>query len=76
MSLRHPTGSNTTGIFRRRAFFPALIIALTQGVLKVPILMTSARARLTISSTSSMACAITGNAPMARSALAVVFITT
>jgi hypothetical protein len=48
----------------------------THSSLKVPMLSTSAPARAVISSTSPAACAITGEAPIASSALAVKFITT
>jgi hypothetical protein len=48
----------------------------THAALSVPMLSTSAPAMPAISSTSSMAWAITGEAPTASSALAVVFMTT
>ena len=48
----------------------------TQAGLSVPMLMTRAEAIPTISSISSSAWAMTGEAPMARRALAVLFMTT
>jgi len=71
-----PTGSNTTGTPRRRAAAMARCIASTQGRLRVPMLITRAEAMPTMSSTSSTAWAMTGEAPSARRALAVEFITT
>ncbi len=47
-----------------------------QGSLKVPILITRAEAMFTMSSTSSGAWAMTGEAPTASKALAVRFMTT
>jgi len=55
---------------------PAFNMASIQLALSVPMLITSAPANPAISATSSMACAITGLAPSASSAFAVVFITT
>ena len=55
---------------------PASSIASTQCGESVPMLITSAPARPTISSTSSRACAITGSAPSASVAFAVSFMTT
>ena len=71
-----PTGSRTTGIPRSFAAFPAASIASTQGGESVPMLIASAPASPTISSTSSRACAMTGSAPSASSAFAVSFMTT
>jgi hypothetical protein len=51
-------------------------MASIHGPLSVPMLMTRAPANPAISSTSSTACAMTGDAPTARSALAVWFMTT
>ena len=55
---------------------PAASIASTQAGESVPMLITSAPAIATISSTSSRACAITGSAPSASVAFAVSFMTT
>ena len=52
-------------------FFPAVSIDSTQSSVRVPMFNTSAPAKETISSTSLMAWAMTGEAPMASSALAV-----
>ena len=71
-----PTGSSTTGIPRAFAARPASSIDSTHGSDSVPMLRTSADASRTISSTSSRACAITGNAPRASVAFAVSFMTT
>ena len=60
----------------RLAASPALNIEAIHGALSVPMLMTSDRAMAVISSTSSSAWAMTGDAPMASNALAVVFMTT
>ncbi len=54
----------------------ALRMALTHFLLSVPMLTTRAEAIPTMSSTSSSAWAMTGEAPMARRALAVLFMTT
>ena len=61
---------------RSRATRPATSMASTQGPLRVPMLSTSAEAIPAISAISSWACAMTGEAPAASRALAVVFITT
>jgi len=66
-----PTGSRTIGIFNALAFFPARSMASTHWGVSVPIFRTRAPARKTISSTSSAACAMTGEAPQARRAFAV-----
>ena len=58
------------------AALPASIIASIQCGESVPMFSTSAPASATISSTSSRACAITGNAPSASVAFAVSFMTT
>jgi hypothetical protein len=71
-----PTGSSTTGRSSVLALRAVLIMVATQSLVRVPMLSTSARARETISSTSSVLCAITGEAPAASSALAVTFMTT
>ena len=71
-----PTGSRTMGRAFRLAASPALNIAAIQGALRVPMLMTSDRAIAVISATSSSAWAITGEAPIASRAFAVVFMTT
>ena len=71
-----PTGSSTTGAPCRLAARPASTIASTHSGESVPMLSTSAPATAAISSTSSRAWAITGEAPMARVMLAVSFITT
>ena len=71
-----PTGSRTMGRPFRRAASPAWNMAAIQGALSVPMLMTSDCAMAAISPTSSSAWAMTGDAPSASSALAVVFMTT
>jgi hypothetical protein len=58
------------------AAVPARSIASIQCGDSVPMLSTSADASRAISSTSSLACAITGSAPSASVAFAVSFITT
>jgi hypothetical protein len=55
---------------------PALNIASTHGALKVPMLSTRLLATVTRSSTSSSAWAMSGDAPIASKAFAVLFITT
>ena len=60
----------------RRAAFPARSMAVTQGALSVPILRTRAADEPAISSTSSGAWAMTGEAPKASRALAVRFMAT
>ena len=71
-----PTGSSTIGIPLRDAAAPAILIPSSQASSKVPIFSTRAPAMDVISSTSRGQCAMTGEAPMARSALAELFITT
>ena len=71
-----PTGSSTMGIFRPAAFSAALNMAAIQSSLRVPILITRAPAIPVMSSTSGRAWAMTGEAPMASNALAVMFMTT
>ena len=71
-----PTGSSTTGTPRSLAVAPATSIESIQLSSSVPMLSTSAPASPTISCTSSRACAITGSAPSASTALAVSFMTT
>ena len=66
-----PTGSRTIGIFSSLAFFPAISMESTQGMVRVPMFSTKAPANDTISSTSSGAWAITGEAPQAKRAFAV-----
>ena len=60
---------------RSRATRPALNMDSTQCVLSVPMLITRAWAMRAMSSASSNAWAITGEAPSASRALAVVFMT-
>ena len=71
-----PTGSRMTGTFIFAARSAALCIARIQSRLNVPMLMTRAPAMLTMSSTSSSAWAMTGEAPIASKALAELFMTT
>ena len=71
-----PTGSRTTGAPARFAALPASSIASIQGFESVPMFNTSAPATDAISSTSSIACAITGRAPSESVAFAVSFMTT
>ena len=71
-----PTGSSTTGTPASFAAFPASSIASIQGFDSVPMFSTSAPATDAISSTSSIACAITGSAPSESVAFAVSFMTT
>ena len=59
-----PTGSRMTGMECSFALRPAMSIASTCSFLKVPMLSTRAPAIDTISSTSSLASAMTGEAPM------------
>jgi hypothetical protein len=59
-----------------RAARAAIVMASIHGPLSVPMLRTSAEASPAISSTSSTAWAMTGDAPSASRALAVVFIAT
>jgi len=66
-----PTGSRMMGILRAEAIFPALTMESTHSSVRVPIFNTRAPARQTISSTSFGAWAITGEAPIAKRALAV-----
>jgi len=71
-----PTGSSTIGMPRSSARSAAMYMALTHSLLRVPMLITRAEAMPTISAASSSAWAITGEAPMASSAFAVLFMTT
>jgi hypothetical protein len=66
----------TMGMPRFAAASAALNMDLTHSLLRVPMLSTKAEAMPTISTISSSAWAITGEAPMANSALAVLFMTT
>ncbi len=65
-----PAGSSTSGLPRVFACFPALSIAATRAGLRVPILSVTAPASAAISSTSSAASAMAGDAPLARRTLA------
>ena len=71
-----PTGSSTTGAPAAFAAFPASSIESIQCFDSVPMFRTSAPATDAISSTSSIACAMTGRAPSASVAFAVSFMTT
>ena len=71
-----PTGSRTTGTPRSFASLPAASIASTQAGSRVPMLSTRAPAWPTISRTSPIAWAMTGEAPMWRVTFAVSFMTT
>ncbi len=71
-----PTGSRTQGTPERTAVAAASSMLLTNAASSVPILTTRACEIATNASTSSAACTIAGDAPIARSALAVMFITT
>src|SRR5579872_365747 len=71
-----PTGSSTTGTPAAFARRPANSITSTTWAVSVPMLSTRAPAAATISSTSSAACAITGDAPTARVTLATSFTVT
>ncbi|BAA30258.1 165aa long hypothetical protein [Pyrococcus horikoshii OT3] len=71
-----PTGSSTIGFPNSFAISVAFTIDLLHPESRVPIFMTTASASLIISSSSSSAWAITGEAPNASKAFAVVFITT
>ena len=64
------------GIFRREAVRPATSMPSIHGPESVPMLRTRASAREAISSISSTAWAMTGEAPSASKALAVYCMTT
>ena len=71
-----PTGSKTTGIPFALALRPASIMDSTLLTFNVPIFSTRAEDMAAISPTSSMASDMTGDAPMARHALAQSFTVT
>ena len=71
-----PTGSNTTGIPRALAAFPAASIASTVCRRNVPILISSAEHIAAMSAISDTSSAIIGDAPSASKPLAVKFIAT
>ena len=71
-----PTGSSTHGLPSVRACAAARRMPVTHEGESVPMLITSAWAIETNSSTSSLACTMAGEAPIASSAFAVLFITT
>jgi hypothetical protein len=71
-----PTGSSAQGLPCVRAAAAARRMAVIHGGESVPMLITSAWAMETNSSTSSLACTIAGEAPTASSAFAVLFMTT
>ncbi len=71
-----PTGSSTQGMPSAAARSAARSMAATQGGDRVPMFTVSAEEIATNSSTSSAACTIAGDAPMASSAFAATSIAT
>ncbi|VVB62721.1 Uncharacterised protein [uncultured archaeon] len=65
-----PQTSRTTGIPFRFAAMAASFIASTKSGVSVPMLRTRAEAMLAMSATSSLACAMTGEAPKTLTMLA------